>query len=150
MNLSSVSLKRIAACAALALCLAGGLATTAAAEDGIVGGGDQYGWSYPAGYVPVTSTSVGGVDPNVYKVWTPGCSAWSYSSAQGAYIKSCFFRRFNRVQTAWSTTDYLVGEGLAWYRWKSGVTSCWGTWERPYSWTQWTSWLSGWCPPRWS
>lgn len=135
----------VTVCTALALCVAAGSATTAAAEDGVVGGGEQ-GWSLPAGYTHPTNTSLGG-DPHVYKIITPGCGSWYWDSTQRLYAFRCYFRKYHRVYGGYgSAADYLVGEGLAYYYYSNGRTACWGSRERPFSWTVWVHWTYGWCP----
>jgi hypothetical protein len=149
MNLNAFSLK-LAVCAALALCLAAGSATTAAAENVIVGGGTGPAYTLPAWYPGhPTYTIVGGHDPYVYKVTTPVCgSGWYWDSTQRRYTLQCRFLKFKRLYTAWTQSDYLVGEGFAYYYSWNGKTYCWGSHERPYSWTVWptNSWTAGFCP----
>jgi hypothetical protein len=149
MNRTAFSFKRLAACAAFALCIAAGSASTAAADHlpthGVVGGSTPA-FSLPSWYPGhPTSTSIGG-DPTFYKL-TAACSAWQvWDSRRRSYFKTCPFSKFERMYVNLSPWDYHLGYGVAFYHWQNGTTSCAGSWERPRYLRLWTHWTSGFCP----
>ena len=151
MNLKAFNFKRLAAFAFLALCVAAGATTNAAADDVGLGGNTTPDWTLPSWYPGnPTNTTVGGQDPDVFKLTAPVCgNGWYWDSNQRFYAKRCHFLKYHRVWGGYgSYADYLTGEGLAYYYYWNGKTYCWGSRERPYSWTVWptNSWTAAFCP----
>ena len=145
MNLTAFSFKRLAACAALALCVAAGSATNAAAHyHNVVGGNTEPAWTIP-GYPgnPTNTICCFHGETLVYRIVTPGCSGWSWNSAQRLYNKSCYYGKYTRDSFGF---ERLEGFGLAWWTGVNGTSSCWGSYYRPYHLKEWTNWFAGWCP----